>query len=264
MTRVLSPSHRDVLAPAATVAALRQGPARRHPLVWLSAIYAWVLVAMPMASFAEELYLDLDHGHESFPSRELNRIHEEINPAHLTVLDIKLKEFTQQAVESRLGRTRGYLNKSGHHTLMVICYRSDHPGDNTKVLFGADEHNMKAASFRILSDVYNLKGSAKCTRTPLVFKELATASGLKLGMSQDQVKSLLGGPSKENKDRLIYSYDFKRQLTKEEMEKFYPCEDEYVYAWVDAKFMNSRLISLLVSVSDEAGDSCSRSGTDRP
>jgi len=234
-------------------------------VAFVRAAITWILVAIPLSLSAKELYLDLDHDHEVIYSRDLKEINGEINASHLVILGVKLGAINQQTVESKLGVTKGYLNNAGHHVLLMICYGSNHPGDNTKVLFGIDDDDYQIVSFHLLSSDFKLKGSKKCYKSSLVSKTIATDSGLKLGMSQEQVKTMLGAPSKEETNRLIYDYQIKKQYTEKELAERYrdsppeaklTCEYYYDYGWIDAKFVKSLLVSLEVIKGGEGGGPC--------
>ena len=291
MVRVLSPSHPDVLMafrrrspddsaggrsappgsrsapPALGLSDKSKMIEKRWHAILMRVVLLSTLLLLPEIVSAEELHFDPDH-EEVIYSHELKKINGEIKAAHLKILGMKLGEMTGQLVEAKLGERKAYINKGGHHALMQFCYVSDLPGDKTKVIFGVDDYDRKVASFKILSSRVIFSNSEKCMPSPLVSKSIATESDLKLGMSLKHVKNLVGTPSKEDSNRLIYFYNFKRPFTDEEIRKHRQekssCTDEYIYSEIVAKFLDSGLATLTVVVGGEAGDSCFHSEQGKP
>lgn len=164
----------------------------------------------------------------------------EMDEAHLTLLGFTLGKHTVQNVEGLLGKPKEYVGVDQHGK--DVCYVSESKGDNTRVIFGTgmmgDWEDL--LNFQLIAGHVNFKESKKCKRSPLVSKNVATASGLKLGMSQELVKTILGSPTKENKERLLFEYDTHKQTT---IGGQTTCLS--VGSWIEATFSRSRLTALL-------------------
>lgn len=73
------------------------------------------------------------------------------------------------------------------------CYTAATPGDRTAVLF-VNDFNGFIATIAVVADVAIVRQPNLCARTPRVHAGLATASGLKLGLTRAQVRAILGRP----------------------------------------------------------------------
>jgi hypothetical protein len=60
----------------------------------------------------------------------------------------------------------------------------------------------------------------RCANSRLVSSSLATASGLRLGMSRRQIMALLGAPTRTRQDHFIYESIYDRPPTPEEVKHF--------------------------------------------
>jgi len=58
-----------------------------------------------------------------------------------------------------------------------------------------------------------------CEKSPLVSKHLATASGLKLGISKSRMKAILDAPQKEADESINYVYEWKQKMNEAEIER---------------------------------------------
>jgi hypothetical protein len=237
-------------------------------LATIFVVLASALTAIPTDLPAKEPYVDLDHDEEEvYNTHELMEINEVIQPGHLAIIGLELGVTKVDEIEGRLGKSEDPLSFGDHHSLRQICYVSDRQADTSKLILGVDPDDSVLVSIRLLSSAYKLKGSSKCISSALVSKEIATISGLKLGMGKEQVKSLIGRfpPSKEKGNRLVYSYVFPRRLTDTEIEELYRGADKhgfkgdkpkcvvlYEFSFIDARFLTSRLTSLEVDVGDES------------
>jgi len=79
------------------------------------------------------------------------------------------------------------------HGIEGWCYTAATPSDRTAVLllYGLDKGD---ATIAVVSDVAFIRQPSLCARTPRVHAELATVSGIRLGMSRAQVRAVLGKP----------------------------------------------------------------------
>ena len=145
-----------------------------------------------------------------------------------------------------------------------ICYRSVEQRDTTHLVFGQGDSEQY---FILSSDGSAWIWMIPCKQTPKVTGNLATASGLHLGQTQEQVIAILGLPTshdrnlKSGMDEMRYNLESEKKLSPQELApslqdelKLNPKLDQQAWIknnacytlWVsvDAKFKNDHLISL--------------------
>ena len=124
--------------------------------------------------------------------------------------------------------------------------------------FGEDETN-----FYLFADGAEWTGQKLCTKTNHVSFNLATASGLKLGLTPAQVEAILGKPDGTFENRLIYVREIMQKTTPaefEELRRNYPDHlsdrlahenfDSYsVEVYIEARFGKTGMNYLAVSKS---------------
>ena len=147
------------------------------------------------------------------------------------------------------------------------CYRSGIENDNTHLIFGRGELD---SSFILSSDGSAWRGNGTCTQSVRITRNLATNSGLHLGLTERQVIGILGLATsrrqniQQHRDKLAYSLEARKktdpqklaQRWQQEIKKnpgadhgeflrnyeFYELEVE-----IDAKFIDNSLTNLYVS-----------------
>ena len=127
-----------------------------------------------------------------------------------------------------------------------VCYRSATENDNTYLIFGRGEVD---SSFILSSDSSVWKGNHICNRSGKITRNVATDSGLHLGLTQTQVIAILGLATrqrqniKQHRDVLIYSIETKK---KTDSSTFY-----YLEVNIDAHFVEDSLTRLTISWSSQ-------------
>lgn len=175
-------------------------------------------------------------------------------------VDLTKVGFTE--ITSRLGKTVHIERGDASTGREQMCYRS--PGEGTPAYlvfeFGEDESN-----FYLFADGLNWKGRGSCATSKELSGEISTASGLRLGLTTDQFKAILGQPDAAFEDKLIYSRAVKVKATPQEFErqrKEYPeslsdkiAHDKFDFytasIYIEARFTGSKLSYLAVSRSGE-------------
>lgn len=112
-----------------------------------------------------------------------------------------------------------------------VCYQSASKGDTTYLVFELGE---VAQNFYIFSGVRNWSGSDLCRHSKLVFRHIATPSGLKLGIDRRELEEILGKPDRVEADEAFYW----RQGTVNAYD---------VSTYVEAHFQNDKLEYLALS-----------------
>lgn len=90
------------------------------------------------------------------------------------------------------------------------CYRSIEASTVTYLLFDRGEFS---PSFTLTSDGSGLDPRQVCRRTNKITRDTATASGLRLGQTQDQVTAILGLPTTHRRNPKFQRDDLKYQLS---------------------------------------------------
>lgn len=147
-----------------------------------------------------------------------------------------------------------------------VCYRSAAPHDTTHLIFGQGDLEQ---FFKLSSDASAWIWQIPCKPSAKITRDLATASGLHLGQTEEQVIAILGLPSshirdqKTGLDEMKYSLETKKNMSaqdlapylKEEL-KHNPKLDQHAWIenngsyhlWVsvDAIFRSGHLTSLKI------------------
>jgi hypothetical protein len=128
----------------------------------------------------------------------------------------------------------------------ISCYRS--PGNARTVLefFAWGGTIVEFHFFQGSPQTVN-----RCANSRLVSSSLATASGLRLGMSRRQIMALLGAPTRTREDRFIYESTYDRPPTPEEVKHFNdafyaPPASVNVYERVAVRFRGGKAVRVEV------------------
>lgn len=145
----------------------------------------------------------------------------ELATAHRVVLGFTVGLDSLDDVERKLGSAELYRDTSRGDVIKGRCYRSNRESDSTVVRFesaavgGWREVNM----ITVARDSSQVPPTAQCSAVEAVTRRLATASGVRLGMTRQQVRQVLGGPGAVSGDDLTYDYKSRRKLTVQERRK---------------------------------------------
>jgi hypothetical protein len=98
-----------------------------------------------------------------------------------------------------------------------ICFQSAEDSGSYKLIF---EEGEVARDAYLIEDGAPWKGMDNCVPSEQVSTSAATESGLHLGISVAEVKAILGKPSSETKQRIVYASLWQHPLTAEELRAF--------------------------------------------
>lgn len=126
---------------------------------------------------------------------------------HMSLLGLRLEKDTIQDVESRIGKTQRIEFHGDHGDAVVLCYISARAEDTTTVEFVSDFLNSykKLNVFRITSEPRN-EVAGQCRKSAQVSKEIATPSGLRLGLTQSELIAILGPPKKSRPESMAFEF----------------------------------------------------------
>ena len=181
----------------------------------------------------------------------------EVSDSNLRIAGIKLGEdFFKQAAK-RLGRTTIVERGDAALGREQACYASSGTGKKVYLIF---ERGEVSYSFDLFSGGKTWTGQEYCTPSDQINLKSSTASGLRLGLTQQQVIAILGKPSLRQKDQLKYSLHVTKKYTAEDLktirENNPSLSDEEVhrnyesYDWsagFEFRFQDSKLIFIGVS-----------------
>jgi transglutaminase-like putative cysteine protease len=162
-------------------------------------------------------------------------------------------------VQAKLGPARAAERGDAATARTQICYKSQELPD-TFLIFELGEIDL---SFYIFESGAEWNGMDRCVGSPLVTPGLATASGLRLGITPAQLVAILGSPTFENPSRIVYAGGSRRKtpaetlralrrqnatMTESEFQENFAEFDSSVY--IEARFAGRKLVYLAVSGSD--------------
>lgn len=156
------------------------------------------------------------------------------------ILGIRLPDSTVSEVESILGPAP---SKQGDNVEEAsTCYTS--PGSDRTVL-EFEYWFESVVRFRLFTGT--LHSTNHCAKSKLISANLATSSGIKLGLRKDEVIQLLGPPSKKHQNSFIYEVSYDRPPTPEEIKR---SKDAYqpvpasisVYGRIDLRFQQGKVV----------------------
>lgn len=199
-------------------------------------------------------------GAMDFSAPQTNTQHRELGSSTLEILTIKVGLGEIDRAATKLGKTPVVMRGDAASSRLQACYVS--PDSDTHLIFQEDGEGFGAA-FYLFEDGPNWNGSNLCARSPLVSQSIATASGLRLGMTRTQVEDVLGKPSNASSGQLRYVFEVRKRTSANELkrlraqnpnlsdEDFHESFDYYyVSCFVVAKFHASKLNYLAVTRSE--------------
>ncbi len=174
-----------------------------------------------------------------------------LDPSHRTILRLVIGDSPSHDIYSKMGPAIPIRDTSEPSTTQ-LCYVSDR--DETLVVFYSEFS--RCARVRFLSQKRRFQKWHFCSASPLVSKDLATASGIRLGMSRHRLKAILGAPGSEAGAALNYSYEWQQKMYSAETEKTSKEAGDHennrfqtIKATIQAEFSDAGLISFDVSQS---------------
>ncbi len=172
-----------------------------------------------------------------------------LDVSNLTILGMVIGECSSRDISSKLGPSIPFQDEA-NPDIKQVCYVSDK--DDTLILFSSEY--FQCSRFRLMSQKKKFYKWHFCEKSPLVSKHLATASGIKLGMSKGRLKSILGTPRSESDKNMSYVYAWKRKMSPGEIESVMPYSKNVnknpfwtIKSAIRAEFSEAGLISLEVS-----------------
>ena len=143
-----------------------------------------------------------------------------IDGGHLKVLEFTINQSSLSDVQDALGSAEILPRKE--HAENKICYTSARSGDGTSIIFAAGAMGgwKDITSIEIISGDTNSLLPRRCTKSDEINKDVGTTGGLKLGLSENELRAKLGKPTSEVDGNVLYFYETKQRMTSKELEYF--------------------------------------------
>jgi hypothetical protein len=221
-----------------------------RPLTW----FAFGCVLLVSTAQASERY-ELSDG---TILEGVERFDGSLPKAAFTILGMTLGEHKFADVQKYFGTSAEVMKARDPHEADTICYASA-VDQKVRLVFssgGPEDQTDKLTSFTLTSDGALLK-KGHCIKSFKLTKQVGTQNELRLGLSQSEVVSILGTPSKITSNWAIYAYQKYYELSPEERasKPRAPGGGEYkgVYTYHDLQihFINGKSDQLAVMVGGE-------------
>jgi hypothetical protein len=143
--------------------------------------------------------------------RKIRMQHGELPSANFQIADVDLAghEGVLDQAARILGRVSTKATGDASTALETACYRSADRGDSTILQFGRGEVQY---SFELTSGGTTRNQRFPCLPSVKISRQLATASGLRLGETPDQAIAVLGLPTRRSSNatlgRMVLAYQF--------------------------------------------------------
>lgn len=159
----------------------------------------------------------------------------ELAASNLEIASVKvgLDEIARAA--SKFGKTTIVARGDAAYSRNQACYVSN---DSRAYLIFEENGEGFGEAFYLFSRGRKWNGSEFCARLPLKSERIRTTSGLRLGLSKNQVEAMLGRPSKASPKTLTYTLAVEKKTPSGELD---------ITSFVVAKFASSRLVYLAVA-----------------
>ncbi len=130
-----------------------------------------------------------------------------------------------------------------------VCYRSSN-SDGTYLISESGEVEL---GFYLFTDTRKWKGQELCHRSPLVSMELATDSGLHLGLTRSHVRKILGKPSLETMNTQVYSTVVEISTSPDGIKNFLQRNPSYRETEIATEFSKSYTLTVFITAKFTGG-----------
>jgi len=181
----------------------------------------------------------------------------ELGRPNFQVLGVNLGETMISRAAAKLGKATVIERGDASTGRQQACYAS--PASQGKVYLIFEEGEL-GYTFYLFVGGPAWEGADRCVPSKAISRSLATASGLHLGQTPAQVVAILGKPTRQRENELVYSFLVKKKTSPQDLKearKRYPdmsdkdFQESFGYydlgTGVVAKFADSKLIYLAVS-----------------
>lgn len=182
-------------------------------------------------------------------------------PSNFQIDGVTLGTEPEKTASKQFGKATQVVRGDGAYVRTQTCYVSTSPRP-VHLIFEEDGEGF-GSSFYLFDEGPNWNGSDRCAKSSHISINLRTASGLRLGATPSEVQAILGKPSTASSDRLVYVFEVRRKTTATALEQVRRANPNlsdaelrdsfgfnYLHAYIEARFLNSRLTYLAVTKSE--------------
>jgi hypothetical protein len=170
-------------------------------------LFVWLSVSV----YSQPLSSGIDRDKEyRIDKTEPNRM---ISDKHLTILGLTVMKNSLANLQAKLGKAVVIPGTEAMYP-DTTCYISDNPADGTVLIF--EVLGNKITGFKLLSNGQDVSNKEQCTKTSEISKKVSTVTGLKLGMKENELVSLMGPPTLKKKQTYDYFYETDQKIEGEE------------------------------------------------
>ena len=134
--------------------------------------------------------------------------------ASFTIAGIDLGPGSFGDVIPKLGDATVVMRGEQAQSREQLCYRSS--DDKTRLIF---EKSEEAEAFYLVGPGPDWYGSAFCEKSPIVTSTIATASGLRLGLTMPEVEQIMGAPSGNVPNRSEWLWNGQFHITVDQLKR---------------------------------------------
>jgi hypothetical protein len=144
----------------------------------------------------------------------------ELADEDLTILGLTIGRASLKDVETKLGLARSIQAHGDATASRTICYVS--PADGTVLEFGAGPMGgfTDVTEFEIWSREAKFPNASACRPSTLVHRGISTKSGIRLGLTLDELNKIVGKNPKARDSVAQYELLCRRKMTPEEIKAF--------------------------------------------
>lgn len=173
------------------------------------------IISFPSASRAENLFSDCPDlyqiGRSCFDEIK-NPRSGTLPQQHRTIMDFVLGRDSFNNAQKQFGETEKWHTGDASTSEDKICYFYRSGTEQMSMVFSSNSEMSMGAVDAIFLLQGNVAFLDKCRKINITSKKLQTKSGLYVGMPIKKMKGLLGRPTEEKKELIIYSYCDEKEL----------------------------------------------------
>lgn len=137
---------------------------------------------------------------------------------HLEILGFTLGKSTLAEVEAKLGKSAATKCSCEEEASKEVCYLAGE--GQTRVVFEAGFSGgwKELDGYKVIAGSLQRPCYRQCPRVSQVTSDVQTEGGLKLGLTHEQLTTLLGPPKRTRGNKLTFEWQSRQPMTKEQQE----------------------------------------------
>jgi hypothetical protein len=194
---------------------------------------------------------------------KVNGFPTDLAPDSTTILGITLGQSNLATVRAKFGQAELWRDGDASTAESKVCYVAQKP--NSLAIIFASNAEM-APGQDVVTDIRILKlddykDASKCLTLALGADQIRTASGLKIGISRENVRAILGPSSRESQNQWSYDRDVERLVQKSDKnyelwlarrQECFEGREPYftISSGITVRFRNDSVVALIFSRND--------------